>query len=165
MKKLILSLTIFLSVFFSAVPVTFACSCIVPGTPQEEMENSDAVFVGTVTNVSSSSTYGYDVEMSVEQSYKGVESTTVSLHTGTGGGDCGFYFEEGKTYIVYATLVEDTLEVYICSLTGLAEDADFEGLGEALPLSEHSGMPTWVYGAGTAVILLATLAYTIKRKK
>ena len=43
--------------------------------------------------------------------------------TGMGGGDCGYPFERGKDYVVYARGKEGALVAGICSLTGLATNS------------------------------------------
>jgi hypothetical protein len=47
----------------------------------------------------------------------------VALRTGAGGGDCGFAFEAGRVYLVYATGAPDDLRASICSRTRAAGDA------------------------------------------
>jgi hypothetical protein len=47
----------------------------------------------------------------------------VALRTGAGGGDCGFAFEVGQVYLVYATGATDDLRASICSRTRAAADA------------------------------------------
>jgi len=57
---------------------------------------------------------------------------TVEVWTGSGGGDCGFAFEESKSYLVYAHVGEDgAMSTDICTRsqeTGLAR-GDLEALG------------------------------------
>ncbi|MBI5001777.1 hypothetical protein HZC31_00160 [Candidatus Woesearchaeota archaeon] len=108
----------------------FACSCIMPGTVTEEVERADVVFVGTVIAVDHSEYRAYifpDLEFSftVQEYWKGVLSEPLIIHTGQGGGDCGFSFEEGKSYLVYAYADESgDLHTNICSRTALLSDAE-----------------------------------------
>ena len=111
---------------FSAV----ACSCIMPGTVAEEVERADAVFTGTVIAVDTPIYGAYvfpDVEVTftVQKYWKGVLSEPLVIHTGQGGGDCGFGFEEGESYLVYA-YADDTgdLHANICSRTAVLSDAE-----------------------------------------
>lgn len=100
-------------------PPAFPCSCIDPGkgfptavAVQRAVEQSDAVFVGIVDEVSgayplptSRGTYhetGRRFQFRVLRSWKGVTEQTTVVRTGRGGGDCGFDFVLGRVYVVYA---------------------------------------------------------------
>lgn len=64
-----------------------------------------------------------DVTFSVSRTYRGAVQHTVTVSTGVGGGDCGFDFEIGKQYLVYAyTDTSGQLSTNICTGTGLVED-------------------------------------------
>ncbi|MBI5932132.1 MAG: hypothetical protein HY867_00380 [Chloroflexi bacterium] len=104
-----------------------ACSCVVPGSPEEELARTDAVFSGKVIGVHSKNYFiiafidtflisadqeplvfrsdtfwGYRIIFEVIKSWKGVDTTKVTVDTGTGGGDCGYQFIENDEYVVYA---------------------------------------------------------------
>jgi hypothetical protein len=53
------------------------------------------------------SRYGEVAKFRITETFKGVSGRTVEVHTGYGGGDCGFPFEEGTDYVVFATFQED----------------------------------------------------------
>ncbi len=56
--------------------------------------------------------------------YKGQKQGTIVIRTGLGCGDCGYGFEVGSAYLVYAYTNEDgNLETNICTRTSLADDA------------------------------------------
>ncbi len=177
MKKELFILTLLFAFVCSSFSV-FACSCVMPGTVAEEVERADAVFAGTVVSVVGSEYRAYvfpDVEVTftVEEYWKGVFSNPVIIHTGQGGGDCGFGFEEGKEYLVYAYADEnDNLHANICSRTALLSDAekDLSVLGngfapEGSVSSEENSFNTYVF---LIIILLISfilfLTYT-KHKK
>lgn len=166
MKKLLLAIFVFSALFTAQVQPTYACSCVMPGTPQEEMGNAEAVFSGKVLEIEESG-YGYDVTLQVLEAWKGTDEATVQVHTGMGGGDCGFNFEEGREYVVYASSSEGELEVYSCSLTGLLADSDTESLGEGTVISESASEQNFkaIYGGAALVVLLAAIAYAIKSNK
>ncbi len=111
----------------SATPA-FACSCAM-ATPSEQFENATAVFVGTVKDISAD---GYDniVDFDVSESQKGSNTKTASVTTSQQGASCGFVFEEGKEYIVYAYDDNGGLGTGMCSGTSLivadAQDGDSE---------------------------------------
>ena len=82
-----------------------------------------------------------------------------------GGGDCGFGFEEGEEYMVYASLTDGELHVYSCSLTGILAESNTADLGEGTQLTETKTLPEWAYGAGVLVVILLAVAYTLASKK
>jgi Carboxypeptidase regulatory-like domain len=110
-----------------ASSVAQACSCMAPGTPCESYGTASAVFVGTAVSVrgverprTADLDTWYDkrvYKFSVEQSYSGVDGTEVEISTGTGGGDCGYRFEIGERYLIYAHSYQNRLSTNICSRT------------------------------------------------
>ncbi|MCA1618495.1 MAG: carboxypeptidase regulatory-like domain-containing protein [Acidobacteria bacterium] len=117
------------------------CTCMMPGPPCQAFGEASAVFVGTVTGVVSkplkSSAGGEGpgwatrtFKFAVAEAFSGVEGTTAEVSTGFGGGDCGYTFVKGTSYIVYASRSKDgTLGTGICSRTrpalGATEDLAF----------------------------------------
>lgn len=91
----------------------FACSCVMPPNVQDALKDADAVFSGTVVSVNlvnqnvpggiySTTAPSREVVLSVVAAWKGVSRPTVTIVTGMGGGDCGYSFTSGDTYLVYA---------------------------------------------------------------
>ena len=107
----------------------YACSCVTPGSPSEEMASSAAVFLGKVVSVREferddglmSSSDPTTIEFAVSTVWKGPSYATVFLTTARWGGSCGFTFVKGETYVVYSeTYVvysRDGLTVSLCSRT------------------------------------------------
>ena len=109
-----------------------ACSCAWNFGHDEPCEGfgwADAVFVGhaaaVVREVRPSSPEG-DVWPSrgfvfdVLEAFAGVDGPTVEVETGLGGGDCGWEFVLGESYLVFAGRGEDgILHVSICGPTQL----------------------------------------------
>ena len=145
-------------VFAFASRDALACSCMNPGTPCESYGKAAAVFVGTVTGVRDSTQQiakevaerrklgdlgGLDwgpmaFKFSVEQAYLGVAGSEVEIFTGNGAGDCGFRFQPGQRYLVYAYRYKDRLSTSICQRTKpfnkATEDIAFLGtLSSAAP--------------------------------
>ena len=101
-------------VWFLGTPgPVYACSCVAPGTPLEELEQFSAVFAGRVVSVQHSydpksgsvirerddrSTIGFEVDAV----WKGAVHEDMYITTPPTGGSCGFTFIEGEEYIVYA---------------------------------------------------------------
>lgn len=136
---------------FTFLPVpSFACSCASP--PPEvktardlakwHADGTDAILEGTVTRIElesvlidanvgelipADSDRGYPalrVTFDISHSYKGAGLREVAVTTGLGGGDCGFNFEVGKQYLVFAFADSSGhLSTGICSGTGLLNDS------------------------------------------
>ncbi len=122
----------------------YACKCVVPGSPSEELEKFDAVFAGKVLSIQ----HSFDpaatspspgdhttVSFSVNTVWKGTVDSNIDLTTPPTGGSCGFAFVEGEEYIVYAYEGAEqnaNLNVSICSRTALLAEAqaDRDALGE-----------------------------------
>lgn len=43
--------------------------------------------------------------------------STITVHTGQGGGDCGYPFVTGSQYLVYASVLQGRLTTSICTST------------------------------------------------
>ena len=65
------------------------------------------------------------MQFAVNESFRGIEERSVELETGMGGGDCGFAFESGQSYLVYAYSNKETgkLGTGICTRTQLLSKA------------------------------------------
>ncbi len=100
----------------NATPI-FACSCAM-ATPSEQFDNATTIFVGTVKSISAD---GWDniVAFDVHESRKGSSVENVSVTTSQQGASCGFDFEEGEKYIVYAYDDDGALGTGMCSGTSL----------------------------------------------
>ena len=140
------TLALMLGVFWllGNVEQAYACKCVVPGSPSEELEKFDAVFTGRVLSIehsfdpNASSVSPGDhttVGFTVNTVWKGTVDKNIDLTTPPTGGSCGFAFVEAEDYIVYAyegTEENANLNVSICSRTALLAEAqaDMEALGE-----------------------------------
>ena len=112
--------------------VALACSCDLPQkgkTLKQQVvaarNKSGDVFVGKVLEViSDPRKFHVDVKFEVERSWKHDTSKQVIVRTGRGGGDCGYHFEVGESYLVYAYRSnENKLETNICQRTRSLVDA------------------------------------------
>lgn len=99
-----------------------ACSCIPPRDVPTSIREVDAVFSGTVTRVRGVTVRGYQmrqVTLRLDRAWKGVESRTVVVLTGSGDGDCGFDFRRRRAYLVFAHRAETgSLHAGLCGRTG-----------------------------------------------
>ena len=110
-----------------------ACTCELPTSGKtlkqhvsEAREKSKAVFSGEVVEVTADPKMRYlKVKLRVERIWKGILSNEVIVVTGRGGGDCGYPFEVGARYLVFAYGDDTKLETNICQRTkGLADAAE-----------------------------------------
>jgi LPXTG-motif cell wall-anchored protein len=116
--------------FFSAPPV-FACSCVELVPPSEAYEESDAVFAGTVHDIEHG-TGIYRIYFDAERAWKGISETPLMATTPDNDGLCGYDFQEGVEYLVYA-YGKESLSAHICSrtqqLSTANEDLAYLGTG------------------------------------
>ena len=126
----------------------FACTCSPPGTTAASdlaawrAEHVDAIFVGRVADIKvrwklldakigelvpadlEDDNPTLAVQVNVSKAYRGNQSGGVQISTGLGGGDCGFDFQVGMEYLIYAHKDETgALSTNICTGTDLLEDS------------------------------------------
>ncbi len=135
--KFVLILALITGWFVTAPAKSFACSCIPPGTPAKALAGATAVFTGTVVDIKEpfrpmSSLDLVEVTFQVGTVWKGPLDKTLMASTAISGASCGFRFQEGHDYIVYAWGEESDLRVGLCSRTGSLSHAgeDLKQLGE-----------------------------------
>ena len=159
-----------------------ACTCAIESNPKERVElavsDSEAVFSGEVVDFekgADSTIYGpiETVSFRVSEVWKGPERQTMQIGTAPNDGvSCGFPFEEGKEYLVYASGKQD-LEASGCSetkplseagadlaLLGDGQKPDGSG-GEAL--SDTSGGVSGRGMVGIAVLAMAASLMLVAR--
>ena len=122
-----------LGLHFGAAPAS-ACSCI-ELTPAEAFERADAVFVGEVTAFKiKSGLFGKSsidpttVVFTVNEVWKGPRQESITIRTVRSEVSCGFEFETGREYLIYARDGQTGL----CDRTALAvrSQEDLAALGE-----------------------------------
>ena len=114
-----------------------ACSCIPPPEPAKALAQSAAVFLAKVIEIDDAGNVNKTVTLEVEKWWKGGEAARVKVVTPSNGAACGFSFQVGERYLVYAHGArknDDLLQVSLCSRTRAAKTAegtgDFKDLGE-----------------------------------
>ncbi len=113
-----------------------ACTCAPSIPPLKALAKADAVFSGKVDSIAKREidlgdgrkiVVAQTADVVVRQSWKGKIAGKVKVHTGGGGGDCGFPFEKGKNYLIYAIRDDKgSLTTNICMRTKLLGDAATE---------------------------------------
>ncbi len=154
----LVGLTPALGLFTEPSP-TYACSCVTPGSPSEELEASVLVFAGEVVSVEEqrsllgliSSTDPTTVEFRVHTVWKGQVGESISLVTARLGASCGFTFSTGKRYVVYS---RDESTVSLCSRTTPSAQAeeDLAVLGDGKTPEAGSVSPKPRGGCGLAPV-------------
>jgi hypothetical protein len=160
---------IFIGIFFLFSIKGYACSCVPPGTPEQELKEADVVFSGEVIKIeegklgwlSANSSSPVSVTLEVKEAWKGVEENRVVIKTEQHSASCGYEFEKDKEYIVYAEKQGNDWHVSLCSRTNILAEAgeDLKVLGEGNPPtkivdSTDSDVVETVKGWGVAVFIL-----------
>lgn len=168
----------FLLAYGDSFDPAFACSCVPPRPIQEAYETSVAVFSGKVARIDADQ-FGRMAIFYVDTTWKGVSKDTVKVLTAAQSSACGYKFEEGRSYIVYAYSggEDSSLKTSSCSRTASAENAleHFMVLGAGYAPTEtgvrdrvviDNGINSSILaiiGIGGAVV--ATIAYMTLRKR
>jgi hypothetical protein len=111
-----------------------ACKCSSPPPPCEATWHAAAVFEGTVlaiVPVSEPDTLhqaaaSFRIRVDVGTVWVGDVPAVADVYTGSGGGDCGYPFVQGRRYVIYAYgLLRQSgrLEAHICSRTRAWDEA------------------------------------------
>jgi hypothetical protein len=120
------------------------CSCEEPGPVSQARAGKEIIFEGQVIETRDTTiwrAYGPKlrhesrhwrvIEFRIDRVWNGATGDTVRVLTGFGGGDCGYPFDKGNDYVVFAYLFEDPgpaagsglLVAGICSHTTDGQDA------------------------------------------
>jgi hypothetical protein len=131
-SRRLLAITLLASSFvpFASKPA-WACSCV-SFTKAELGQAADAVFTGSVARVDDESgdARGRVVNFDVDVVYKGEPNPSIDVHTGLGGGDCGYDFVVDRRYTVFAFDASGRLNAGMCGapVRGDIDPTDY-GLG------------------------------------
>ncbi|WP_052345893.1 hypothetical protein [Paucisalibacillus sp. EB02] len=149
-----------------------ACTCVEPLSAERELDRSTAVFRGEVKEIRQANDhdYGLKVLLTVNEVWKGVHESEVTIRTARDGAACGFDFQVGKEYLVYAgtndAFDNNNLMTGICDRTSQVgmqqaqEDMKVLGKGAAPgEMGEHNTLPNSVVaglwcGLGVFVLLI-----------
>lgn len=104
-------------------------------TPSEGVTSSTAVFTGEVTEIRKNEATrfgGMEITLRTKKVWKGDADKEIKVRTAGSSAACGYPFQKGTTYLVYAVRDEaDPLRVSLCSRTApvdaAKEDLDFLG--------------------------------------
>ena len=106
--------------------VSVACTCMhMRGDPAKAFSAASAVFSGKVVKITEGETSSpiglrqLAVKFRVEKSWKLIRKNEVTVSTININSLCGFPFEVGKSYLVYAIGGKDKFATDICTRTSL----------------------------------------------
>ncbi|WP_274365957.1 hypothetical protein [Paenibacillus thermotolerans] len=143
----------------SFAPPAYACSCAMPRTVEEEFAAMDAVFSGKAVRVdrpAEGSSGDVTVRFEVERAWKGVDQAEVTLKTAQYEESCGFSFESGQSYLVYANKDGESWATNYCTRTAAIQKAggDLKQLCEGFE-PPHSVVSRFGWGTIAAIAGLA----------
>ena len=129
--------------------LSHACTCILPGSPVEELAESSVVFKGRVVSLRHydvfgkwSSTDPTRVEFDVGAVWKGPLKSKIYLTTARIEASCGYSFQKGVEYLVYS---RDGATISLCSRTRPLGEAHADlaqlGKGRVLPVDAVAPAP------------------------
>jgi hypothetical protein len=140
MKKIVFSLFLVFGLLVLTQINVLACSCDLPIpklSPKQQInkarKNANAVFSGRVLEITKQPQNFYvSVRLLIKDSWKGNSPKEITITTGIGNGDCGYPFEVGESYLIYASGDENRLSTHICQRTKNLSDSaqDLQVLGK-----------------------------------
>ena len=100
----------------------YACTCLPAPGAERAISDSEAVFSGEVVAVekgtATASGPGNDtVTLRVSEAWKGTDQGTLEVRTPSQEIACGYHFEEGREYLVYAYGKGEPFKVDLCTET------------------------------------------------
>lgn len=158
-----------------------ACSCAEPLPVEEAFERATHVFSGEVVDVIDprakqryrSTADPVEVVVKVDRVWKGEVTARMSVSTALSSVSCGYPFEKGESYLIYASDLWET-DTNLCSRTAKWSDADEDlfALGEGadpLPLPAQPSVLTDIWklsvGGGIVVLIVIVAAAVVWRRK
>ncbi len=174
MRK-ILFITIILANAIWGTKTAWACSCIETPSPLAAKEAATAVFTGQVEEIKmpkilTGSTDTMTVIFSLANTWKGPDFKTLKIHTPVSSAACGYEFTVGEEYLVYASGVDDFLQVGLCDrIVKIADaSADFDELGHGLLPTALNNQDHYYLAAqslGIIIFIMVLWIIIINKKK
>ena len=120
-----LAISLLLIIFtWLALPYSSACSCVGDTSPKRALQRSAAVFTGRLLsaraltpNHPNPELRDREVTFEVGGVWKGPVRNRIRIRTATESSMCGYDFEQGVVYLVYAYADRGHLQTDICTRT------------------------------------------------
>ena len=128
-----------------------ACSCATNAPPCEATWTAGAVFVAQVMAIEpfvddvdplKGIPFNLRVRLRVTEQFRGGVGSNADVYTQSDSASCGYAFEAGRTYLVYARRYRDRWAVNYCSRTRVIEDAVSDLAYLRGPARQSSGLGT-----------------------
>lgn len=126
MKKTAFYLVTLVIIFAANYGAAYACSCLAPDTDdirvlvEKDYKNATAVFSGEVIEITrDEAAMEISVKFRREKNWKGSAPAEFILKTADNSAMCGYNFEKGKKYLVYARGEKSALRAELCTRTAL----------------------------------------------
>lgn len=137
----------------------YACACLEPNSPSEELQRAHAVFIGRA--LSWEDDRG-EVLFEVSSAFKGVSGSQIKVGTGSqAGGDCPVQFVVGETYLVYARYLSIGLYTDQCDRTALLTEAN-EDLATLAKAESETFDPIIVFAGLFAIVCVALIFLRVR---
>ena len=117
-----------------------ACKCTPPPAPLDAKKKADAVFMGKVTKVElDEKKRAKIVTVEVKSWWKGIASKVITVKTAIRSAACGYDFQEGEVYMIYAKGKGKSFSTNLCTRTRPKDKAveDIKALGEGKSAPEE----------------------------
>lgn len=113
-RRFVISIGFLFAVFLFGAAKIEACSCVRPAPPVASYKTTPIVFIGTVKSIQEDIVKaphfgterafrtGLVAYLDVDEALKGIDEKQATVFTGGGGGDCGFPFQVGEKYLIFA---------------------------------------------------------------
>jgi hypothetical protein len=186
--QLVISLLMIVSFITVLMPSKgYACSCAYEPSVEEELEKSKVVFSGDVVSIREVKPFGVfqnlisfftdldhkyypekHVIFNVSSTWKGASQSQLIIETGLGGGDCGYEFQVGQSYLVYAG-GNDGHHTSICHRTTelVSAKEDLSVLGQGQPPTEQVNLQkkseSIIYFWVLAFALVIVVVFLVRR--
>ncbi|HSH04534.1 MAG TPA: hypothetical protein VLL52_18635 [Anaerolineae bacterium] len=169
--RMLLIITLLLPWLTHPSDTAWACSCVEGETVTDAVNRAHLVFAGEVTDEQTLSTLFSSTDtayaFNVQEVWKGEASRNLVIQTAKDSAACGYNFNVGNTYLVYAYEYEGQLQTNLCSrtteLSSATEDLNILGSGNP-PLPANNTLQdnfSWLVLAGIGMITLTATGYII----
>jgi hypothetical protein len=172
-RRTLLFLMILSSILVNSPKRALACACMASPSITTALADATAVFTGRITRLELTNnpfTDGFDtrIKVTIETArvWKGPRYLRLVVYTHQSSASCGYPFNLGEEYLVYAHGEENNLYVGLCSLTKPLNNAtaDLQALGngqDVLVEGVNFGIPLMASGL---IALIAVVAISVFKK-